>query len=175
MKKFEDNTLIEVWNNLGWGVSYVTDKATRTWQLTGSMKKIPFGELIEALSFRGNRRLFEEGALLIKDNEVRIQLDLPELNEYILDLEQIKDLLKTGDMAKIEDFLQYCSNMALGTFVQVAIELPVRDLELARLISSYANVDLLSAIQEKIETGEETNKMASPDKDKPRPKRIIKE
>ena len=174
MRVLKDDTLIEVWNNHGWGVSYVTDKVVRTWQTSGMVKKVPFGELYEAASFKGNRVLFAEGALLIKDNEVRERLDLPPLDEYTLDLEGMKTLLESGDKNKIEDFLQYCSNMALDALVQVAINIPVSDVKLAQLISKYAKVDVLSAIQEKMETQPtQTNQEVS--EGKPRPKRIIKE
>jgi len=174
MKVLDDNTLVEVWNNHGWGVSYVTDKITRTWQTSGVVKKIAFGELYEAMSFKGNRVLFEENALLIKDNEVRARLDLPPLNEYSLDLKEMKELLEQGDVEKIEDFLQYCSNMTLDAFVQVAIDLPVSNVSIVNLIGEYANVNVLAAIQEKMENSL-TNKDSSPNVNKPRPKRIIKE
>jgi hypothetical protein len=171
MRTLQDDTLIEVWNNHGWGVSYLTDRVTRTWQSPGLVKKIPFGELYEAISYKGNRVLFEEGALLIKDNEVRMQLDLPPLDEFSLTLEEMKELLKSGNLEKIENFLQYCSNMALDAFVQVATDLPVTDVTIAKLISKYSNVDILSTIEEKIDRNENS---ATPD-GKPKPRRIVKE
>lgn len=172
MRTLQDNTLIEVWNNHGWGVSYTTDKITRTWQAPGLVKKVPFGELYEAMSYKGNRKLFEEGALLIKDNEVRMQLDLPPLDEFSLTLEEMKELLKSEDLEKIENFLQYCSNMALDAFVQVATDLPVTDVKIAKLISKYSNIDVLSTIEEKMDSNE-NNTITSDGK--PKPRRIIKE
>ena len=58
-------------------------------------------------------------------------------------------LLIEGDIDAIEDFLQYCSNMLLTTFTQIAIDLPIQDMNIARLITRYSNSDVLMAIQER--------------------------
>lgn len=176
MKEFKDNDLIEVWNNLNWSVGYNTDRESRVWQLPGSVKKITFGELIEVMGAHGSRKLFEEGALLIKDNEVRDRLNLDPLDKYILDLKEMEELLKSKDLVKIEDFVQYCSNKMLDTFIQVAIKLPVKDIDLAKMLSSYSHIDVLSAIEEQKEILKESDEVQAPiEKDKPRHKRIRKE
>ena len=175
MKELKDDTQIEVWNNHGWGVSYVTDKVVKTFSTPGMMRKVRFDELNEVMSFKGNRILFEQGALLIKDNEVRERLNLPALNEYILSLEEMKELLLTKDIKKIEDFMQYCSNMLLETFARVAIKLPVTDMNTIKLITEYSSVDVAMAIEENAEIVANQPNTNLPTEGKPRPKRIRKE
>jgi hypothetical protein len=176
MKEFKDNDLIQVWNNLGWSVGYKTGKESRVWEISGSVKKIAFAELLEVTGTHGGRRLFEEGALLIKDNEVRERLNLPPLDKYTLDLHEMEELLKTEDIVKIEDFVQYCSNKMLDSLIQVAIKLPVKNLDIAKMLSSYSNTDVISAIEEHESVVAESNEVNTPiEKDKPRRKRIPKE
>lgn len=176
MKEFKDNDLVQVWNNLGWSVGYKTSKESRVWEISGSVKKIAFAELIEVMGTHGGRRLFEEGALLIKDNEVRERLGLSPLDKYTLDLKEMEELLKSEDITRIEDFMQYCSNKMLDSLVQVAIKLPIKNLDLAKMLSSYSNTDVMSAIEEHESIAKESNEVNTPiEKDKPRHKRIPKE
>lgn len=171
-KEINENTMVEVWNNHRSGVSYVTDKVTRTWHTPGSMKKISLAELYDACNMPGAKKFFIEGALLIKDNEIRERLDLPALDEYTLDRKQMVALLESGNLADIEEFLQYCSNMLLNTFVQVAIELPLSNMSVAHLIGKYVGLDLVNVIAEKVA---EQPEIKSASTNKARPQRLKKE
>lgn len=148
-KQIQDDTIVEVINNHGSSISYSTDKVTRTWQVVGETKKIRFIELQEACNARGGKVLFSEGALLIKDSEVRERLDLPALDKYVLDTKEMEALLKNRDLSEIEEFLQYSSNMLLKTFVDVAISLPIADMNISNLIKKYSGTDVALAIEER--------------------------
>lgn len=171
-RELNENTLVEVWSNSRSGISYVTDKVTRTWHTPGSSKKINLGELYEACNMPGAKKFFVEGVLLIKDNEVREKLDLPPLDEYTLDRKQMIELLQSGDLRLIEEFLQYCSNMLLNSFVQVAIDLPISDMNIAKLIGKYSGFDLVSVLAEKADDVVQVKDMPAGAN---RPKRIVKE
>ena len=147
--KINDNTLFEVWNNHRSSVGYIIGGVSNVWHTPGLMKKVKMDEVRNAFNQIGGRKLITQGALLIKDSNVRAELGLPELDEYLLDRDQMKDLLINGDLNNIEDFLQYCSNMLLTTFTQIAIELPIQDMNIARLITKYAGTDVLNVIEER--------------------------
>jgi len=175
MREINDNTIVEVWSNHRSSISYVTDKVTRTWHTPGSMKKIKVDELYEACNSPGGKKFFNEGVLLIKDNEVRERLDLPPLDKFVLDRKEMFDLIKSGNFKEIEEFLQYCSNMLLSTFVQIAIEVPVSDLSIAKLIGKYAGIDILSVIAERQEEAVGKKDQKEFDNNSGRPRRIAKE
>lgn len=171
-----DSSLIEVWNNHDSSIGYTAEKGSRVWRVTGEVKKVRLDELYAANNTPGGKIFFEQGALLIRDNEARKLLDLPELDEYVLDSKEMQELIKSSDLQKIEEFLQYCSNMLLQTFVKIAIELPVTNLNIARLITQYSGTDVLMVIEEKAtdKSGKdgEANKVID---QSGRAKRIVKE
>ena len=173
-REIKDNTMVEVWSNYSSSLSYVTPKVVRTWHTPGSMKKVAMSELYEAVNAPGGKKFFDEGALLIKDNEVRDKLGLEPLDQYTLSREEIITLLEKKDIEKVEELLQYCSNMMLETIVQIAIDMPIEDRPIAKLIQSYSGTDVFQVIEEKAQDTEQPQ-AAQPEKGKPRPKRKIKE
>lgn len=152
MEKLSEATLVEVWSNTHGSIGYTTDKAKRVWQIAGTSRKVTLGELMETAGTVGGRNLLESGALLIKDNKARDYLGLPILDKYDLDIKQMQELLKSKDKEEIKDFLAYCSNQALETFVRVAIELPVTDMEISNLIRDYSGKDIVSVVQDRLES-----------------------
>lgn len=176
-RKIDDNTLVEVWNNHRSSIGYTTDKGSTVWHTPGLMKKIRMDELYDAFNVMGGRKLFAQGALLIKDNDIREKLGLAELDKYILDKEGMEELLNNGNLEEIEEFLQYCSDMLLETFTQAAINLPIKDMNVARLITKYSATDVLSVIDERA-ADKETSVAVQPTRitdETGRAKRIAKE
>jgi len=175
MKELNEKTLIEVFNDNTCNTGYVLqDGKTRIWERSPNfiaMKKVPLGELEEAMNSKGARSLFMDNRLLIKDNQVREHLDLPVLDKYNPTLEEIKEILKEESSERLEEVLQYCTDSTLNKIVQISIEMPIRNLTKAELISQYSGTNILDAIrleqEDEAESKTETKKESSTD-EKPR-------
>lgn len=172
MRQLEENTIIEVLNMDVGGAGYVTDKVVRTFHRTGESKKVKFEELREAMNKPGGRVLFERGTMLIKSPEAREELGLEPLSDYLLDKNEMIELLKSNDLEKIEDFLQYCPSASLSTFAKTAIELPIENIAIANLIKGYSGFEVLEIIQENKRAGK--TEISGANQEKGRPRRIIK-
>ncbi len=168
----DGNMVVDVWSNELGSIYYVTDKITRTWTYLGEVKKVTVDELRDVVNTAAGRSFFEEDLLLIKDNKVRNFLGLTELSEYSLGKDEMIELLKSNNLEKIEEFLQYCTYSLLETFAILAIELPVDNLDVANLIQNYSKMDVIQLIQERKEEGIKSSIITTP-KSTQRPKRVI--
>ena len=176
MKELNEKTLIEVFNDNTCNTGYVLQNGkTRVWERDPNfitMKKVPLGELEEAMSSRGARQLLMDNKLLIKDSQVREHLDLPVLDKYNPTLEEIKEILKEESSERLEEVLQYCNDSTLDKVVEVSIEMPIRNLTKAELISQYSGTNILDAIklgqEDEAESKKENTKKESPTDEKPR-------
>jgi len=173
-KEIKDTTLVPIWNicvgSAGYTINNGNYRIRRNWDLPNSMQEVEFRELKAAMNEAGVRQLFEEynielnrfedGALLIKNPEVREKLGLSPLGRYVYDLDGIKDLLLNSDLKTFEDVLENCPNVTLDKIIQESISLPLTDMNKITLIESYSGKKILSIIQEKKENevGEKTRK-----------------
>lgn len=142
-----DESLIEVVNEYGGEVSYVTEKTRRVFPPSG-VRKVPFTELKELILERGYVEAFERGILVVKDERAREALGLQPLSDYNLDESGIRKILIDGTEEELEDYLQYTSDGGIEKIVRVAIEIPLSSLRKINLIKAYSGKDILVMIQE---------------------------
>ena len=172
-KKITDKTLVAVYNNsdssVGYTISQGSGTVQRVWHKTGIKKEVELAEIKMAMEEPGGRELFitydkelrktVDSLLLIKDNDIRNLLDFPELDEYVLDAEGIKNLFKS-DLSKFEDVLLNCSSTILDLIVRIAIEENLQDMGKLQLINDYTGKDIIEIIKnnnlEKKEEGSKT-------------------
>lgn len=145
-----ESTLVEVISDYNGIVVLGGEKENRIFD-PYTRKKLTLEFLKGAVFGRGSRKVFENNLLIIRDERVREELDLPPRKEFDLYSEEIKALLKTKDLEKLEEVLQYCSNKTLEKIVDVAINLPITDVVVGNLIRAYSGKDVLSFAQEKLE------------------------
>lgn len=149
-EELTDKSLVRVYNEYGGTVLYKTDAYSR--QIPAdTYRDIPLAELKDLIIINGKTKLFDKGYLVIKDNRVRELLGLELLGEYNLDKDMLKALLVEADLHKIETFLQYTSDANLDKLVRVAVETPVRNLDVANLIQAYSGINIINAIQDREE------------------------
>ena len=143
-------TKVRVYNEYGGTVDYKTERGERRF-MAGTYKDIELAELSNLINGNNGRAVFDRGILVIKDARAREYLDLSPLGDYNLDADGIQALLKTYNLKDIEQFLQYCSDDVLEKMIRVAIDMPMKDLNIANLIKGYSGVNVIESIQEKIE------------------------
>lgn len=159
-KKINDKTMVTVYNNSDSSVGYTIQQGAgsivRKWYATGTKKEIELSELKAVMDEPGGRELFitydkdlrkyVDSFLLIKDNQIRNLLDFPELNEYVLDTDGIKNLFNSDDR-KFEDTLSNCSTTILELIVKIAIEENLQDMRKLQLITDYVGYDVIEIIK----------------------------
>jgi hypothetical protein len=141
--------LVRIFNNDSGSVSYATPKITRTFSIKESYKDVSVEEIQDALNELGVRFLFEEGILLIKDPKVREHFGFSELDDYIKDTDEIKEILN-GDRETLIDFLKYCSETMLQKIVDVAVDLEDVKMDYIVLIEKFSGKDISSMIKERV-------------------------
>ena len=176
VKKFTNDMLIEVINTSSGSVGYVPEMSTvsKKWERQGAVKKVKLGELRDVVGTVGGYVLFSENLLLIKDAEVREELGLPELDEYVFTESEIKELLKNKSVDDLEEVVQNCTDDMLDTITTTAIKEEVSDLNKLQLIEDYTGINVVEAIKEhqeenpKAKTTKRTAKTATATEDKPK-------
>lgn len=124
----------------------------------------------------GFRRMFvEEGVLYIKDADLIKQWGLQEIDQYILNVEELKDLVFNGTIDQLEEFLKYAPQSMLDNIeiICTSKELPNRDK--IKLIKSYTGKDLEEYYRDIEAEGKEvesTNIDESKKARKPRKKKV---
>jgi hypothetical protein len=178
IKEINDKTLVEVYSNSRGGVGYTIHNGQlqgirRNWERAGQMQEVEFKELRLALFEHGIYKLFQRhdgdidketpGDLLIKDARVRERLNLCPLDEYSLDNEQIKDLVKNATLDKFEDVLANCPSSVLERIIAVGVEMKLSDLNKINAIKAYTGTDI-SMVVEIDNTQTNQNKKGRPKK-----------
>jgi hypothetical protein len=170
-RKLTDSTMITIRNNSGGGIYFKNDMGIlRSWEKPSSIKKISLIELAQALSHKGVYVLFDKGSLIIdEDNagEIREYLGLPELDEYVLTLKEVKDLLHSKDYKELRTILKWSDNYQKDTIVQTAISEKV-DANTISVIKEMTGQDITSLIivEKEEEIKEETKEVRPPRKKK---------
>lgn len=146
----DDTSLVRVTNEFGGVVTYTTERISKTF-LVDTFKDVPLSELKEVCFVSGQSALFTKGYLMIKDERARAALNLEPLGKNNLDEPGMRVLLASGKLADIEEFLQYCSNENLDKLLKVAVDMPIKDLDVANLIQAYTKINLISVIRDRME------------------------
>jgi len=149
-KKLTDTSLITIRNNSGGGVYFNNDmNILRGWENPNSIKKISLLELMQCMSQRGIYVLFEKGSLIIDElnaGEIREMLGLPELDEYILTLNEVKELLKSKDYEDLKNVLKWSNSFQKDTVIQTAISEKISDANIINVIKEITGQDITSLI-----------------------------
>lgn len=143
-----DSTPVRVYNEFGGIYTYKTEFVTRKFARKG-YKDIELSELKDLVFKEGLIAPFTRGHLIIKDERVREILGLEALGEYNLNEDGMVDLLKEANLPKIETFLQYTSDDNIKKFLRVAVQLPIKDLDIANLIQAYTGRNVIQIIRDK--------------------------
>ena len=170
-KKLNDTTMITIRNNSGGGVYFKNDMGIlRAWEKPNSVKKLTLLELTQAMSQYGVYKMFEKGLLIIEDNnigEIREMLGLPELDEYILTLDEVKELLKSKDYDDLKNVLKWSNKFQKDTIIQTAISEKVSDANVINIIKEITGQDITSLIIDDKDNKAETKKEVNSEETRP--------
>lgn len=171
--KLTQDTLVDVINTSTGSVGYTPEQSTvmRKWEKQNVSKKVKLGELREVTGTTGGYVLFAENILLIKDGNIREELNLPELDGYTLTVPEIKDLLANKPLEDLVDMVENCTQDQLDTITNVAIETSLSDFNKIKTIEEYTGADVVSAIKENSVKEEAKPVEKTPAKRKPRAKK----
>lgn len=176
VKKITNDTMVEVINTSSGSVGYVPEMSTvsKKWERQGTVKKVKLGELRDVIGTVGGYVLFSENLLLIRDESIREELGLPELDRYTFTEKEVKELLQSKSLDELEDVVQNCTDDMLDTITTTAIKEEVSDLNKLRMIEDYTGVNVVEAIkshQEEnptVKTTKRTSKATPTTEDKPK-------
>jgi len=144
----EKNEKIRIFNNTSGSVGYTTPKVVRVWQIKDSYKDVDIDELYDVFNENGARKIFESGALLIKDPKVRETFGLEELGIYIKDAAELSVMLSSQDKTELIDFLTYCSDDMLNKLIDVSFEMDDIRADYLILIEKYSGKEISEARKE---------------------------
>lgn len=143
----EKDTLIKVVNRDSGRVGYKIPELGVERQFTGKENKdIPFNEL-ERLSFiPGGMKILSE-YLTIKNEEALRLLGIKTEPEYFYTEEDVKRLMTTGTLNEFLDCLDFAPSGVLDLIKDMAVNLPLNDMEKREAILNKLNFNVTKAIE----------------------------
>ena len=120
----------------------------------------------------GLRKMFEEGILSVKDENVLEKFKLKEIDEYIMDKTQLEKFIEESTFEEFDDFLQYAPQAMIANIEVICTSKELTDRKKIKLFKQYTGKDL----QEFYEDNEEEDIVAvnKPSKGRKPRKKIIK-
>ena len=125
----------------------------RRWDKPGVKKMVPFEEIQEVMSSTGGYNLFRYH-LLIKDPEVRKELDLPIDDKFEMYAEKDIEALLKGTSVKIKETLPDLPRSIQERVAQKAMEMDIDSVPKLKAIKEITGIDVYKMIEDK----EESNK-----------------
>ena len=111
----------------------------------GETRTVPFEEL-EALSFQPGGRELMASFLQIEAVEATRELGIKREPEYDLSEEQIRQLLLTGSLDEFLDCLDFAPVGVIDLIKQMAVALPLTDMNKAAAIKKKTGFDVMQAL-----------------------------
>ena len=91
----------------------------------------------------GFRRMFTDyGTLFIKDADLIKTWDLEEVDEYMLDIEGLKELVFNKTIAELEEYLMYAPESMIENIPVICTEKELTDTKKIKLIKDYTGKDM---------------------------------
>lgn len=111
----------------------------------GESRIVPFDEL-EALSFQPGGRELMANFLQIEAEEATDALGIKREPEYDLSEAQIRDLILNGSMDEFLDCLDFAPVGVIDIIKQMAVTLPITDMNKANAIKNKTGFDVMTAL-----------------------------
>jgi len=118
----------------------------RVWHKPGIKKMITLEELRDAVSAPGGNLLFTRH-LLIKDEEVRAELDLPIDKDKMMSDKELEDLLK-GNPTKLKDTMPNLYKETQRRIADKAVQMKLDNLTKVSIIKEHTGIDVYKLIQQ---------------------------
>ena len=145
---------VNVKSVVNYGVAFTIPELRykRTFSKENEIKSIDFAILEEALSSNGARTLFEEGILVIENEQDRIDLGLQEegdnpLKFEIFSSEKIKEILATYSESELADIFSELPREQIYRFAEIAILNKFTDYNKCLLIKKSCGIDVITNVQ----------------------------
>ena len=109
--------------------------------------------LAEALNYPGVRAIFDDGLLIIPEENDRIELGLQAEGDgdiykiKMMGKEDFLTLLEAGTLEELKDIVQYMSREQIERLAYIAIENKVMDYNKINFIKSISGIDILECIK----------------------------
>lgn len=140
------DTIFNVLNRSGSTVVYsIPEDGIRRQFVPGETKRIKFEEL-EKLSYQTGGAELIGGYLLVSDAEALEELNVPTEEEYYMTRDEIIDLLKFGSLDKFLDCLDFAPVGVLQLVKDLAVELPLNDVEKRKALKEKTGFDVDKAV-----------------------------
>ena len=141
------NTIIDVQNRSASVVVYsIPEKNIRREFTPGELKKIPYSEL-ESLTFQPGGKQLIQDYLLVRMPQATKDLNVVTEPEYYMQKTNIVHLLKNGSLDEFLDCLDFAPVGVLDLVKEVALELPLTDLNKIKVINDKLGFDVLAAVE----------------------------
>ncbi len=127
----------------------------RRWDRPGIKKSVPFGEIQEVMSSTGGEILFTYH-LLIKDPEVRAELDLPMEEQYLYSDADLEVLIK-GPLPKLKEILPTLPKESQQRLAEKAATIGIESVPKITAIKEVTGLDVYKMV-EQINESKQPNK-----------------
>jgi hypothetical protein len=143
----EKNTLIKVTNRDSGRVGYqIAELQVNRQFASRETKEITFDEL-EKLSFEPGGDVLLKEYLIIKDKEALDALGIEVEPEYFYTTEDVKRILEKGTLNEFLDLLDFAPDGVLDEVKNLAVSLPLNDMNKIKAIFDKLNFDVMAVIR----------------------------
>ena len=123
----------------------------RVWERPGTVIKIDFSVLEEAIYKKGVRKLFTDGFLAISDQDVLFDLGLiNDKKEKLVPIADTKEMVKMvteGTVEELEEVLKNSPKEYAETLARIAQSHKVLNFDKNKLFIKYAEYDVIKGVQ----------------------------
>jgi hypothetical protein len=152
-------------NNGRTGYYLSNSRANRTWERTGQVMNIPFGELQE-LQWTDGGDFILKNLLIVEDKEALEELNMSVEPEYYYTEKDVEDILlgtTQESLDRLEDLLNFAPTGVIELAKDIAVKKQIPDIRKRDLISKKTGFNVSKAIEINItcapdETAEPDNK-----------------
>lgn len=155
-KYINDDDLVSVRNrNNGTTFYDLPEKHISRTFVQDQVKQIAFSELADLMYTGGGEYLIRH-LLVIEDENARKELGLEVEPEYLYTRDDIRNLLFTGTLDQLEDFLNFAPEGAIQIARDIAIDEALPDVRKRDMISKKTGFEINKAIELKAMMSDET-------------------
>lgn len=128
------------------GLTAPSANLRRTWTRKGQMLRVPFDALQMAVYEPGVEFLFKSGALIIKEQDIRIELGLEEAEadekDKVIDLteDEAKNMLKSISLKDFREKVAQLSMVQAIDLCETAVELKIQDFQRCKILQDKTGI-----------------------------------
>ena len=122
---------------------------------------------------KGFRALFTNGCLVVKDEEIVNTFGLNCLDEYIKNIDELKNFVDTCSISEFEDYCEYAPQSMIDNIALIYTTTEMTDTRKIRIYKEFTGKDLIEFYEDSVKEKADVKEVESTTTKKPARKRKI--